>query len=154
MRTIVVMMILFAVNKCPAQNTSAFADSVRRVYKIPELSYAVVSADDVYELHALGGRKINTEWVATLNDRFRIGSNTKAITGFIAAQLVREGKLSWDTKFFDLFPEMRAASNKAYQQLTLLNLLTFRGMSHISKYYHFHIMFCPIVNQRYCSIFL
>jgi len=125
--TIIAILILIATANCPAQNTTAFADSVRQLYKIPELSYAIVSADSVYEVHALGVRKINTQWAATLSDRFRIGSNTKAITGFIAAQLVKEGKLSWNTKFFDLFPEMKSTSNKAYWQLTLLNLLTFRA---------------------------
>ncbi len=103
------------------------ARNTRQLYKIPELSYAVVSSDSVYELQAIGVKKINTDRTASLNDRFRIGSNTKAITGFIAALLVKQGKISWDTKFFDLFPEMKAKSRKEYQQLTLLNLLTFRA---------------------------
>ena len=109
-----------------AQTSARFADSIREAYDMPELSYAVVSADSVYELHTSGVRKAGTEWTATLNDRFRIGSNTKAITGYIAAMLVKEGKIRWDTKFFDLFPEMKAGSRKNYHDLTLLQLLTFR----------------------------
>jgi CubicO group peptidase (beta-lactamase class C family) len=108
------------------QTTRHFADSVRKAYEIPELSYAVISADSIYEVHALGVKKINTDLKASLNDRFRIGSNTKSITGFVAAQLVKQGKISWDTKFFTLFQELKAKSRKEYHDLTLLNLLSMR----------------------------
>jgi len=112
----------------PAQSRTitAFADSVRNVYHIPELAFAVISSDSVYEMHVLGYKRALSEIPAEPNDKFRIGSNTKAITGFLAAQLVKEEKISWDTKFFDLFPEMKAESNPAYYDLSLLNLLTFR----------------------------
>jgi CubicO group peptidase (beta-lactamase class C family) len=119
--------IIFSCNFCTAQNTKKYADSIRRAYKMPELAYAVVSADSVYEYNILGVRKINTKLVASKTDRFRLGSNTKAITGFIAALLVKEKKISWNTKFFDLFPELKAGSRKEYHQLTLLQLLTFRS---------------------------
>jgi CubicO group peptidase (beta-lactamase class C family) len=108
------------------QSTIHYADSIRKAYAIPELAYAVVSAGKVIEMQALGYRKINTQMKAGLNDRFRIGSNTKAITGFIAALLVKEGKIQWDTKFFDLYPELKTTSRKEYHHLTLLNLLSFR----------------------------
>lgn len=117
---------LFNLHQANGQSISLFADSIRNQYHIPEIGYAVLSADTIFELNTLGVKKINTSLAADLNDRFRIGSNTKAITGFIAAQLVRQGKINWDTKFFDLFPELKAKSNKAYRELTLLNLMTFR----------------------------
>lgn len=108
------------------QTCSSLADSIRKAYHIPELGYAVVSSSQVLEMQTLGIKKIKTTLAAEPNDKFRIGSNTKAITGFIAAQLVKQGKIKWDTKFFDLFPELKANSNPAYYDLTLLNLLTFR----------------------------
>jgi CubicO group peptidase (beta-lactamase class C family) len=108
------------------QATIAFADSIRKQYNIPEIGFAVVTSDKILELNTIGVKKVNTLLTADINDKFRIGSNTKAITGFIAAQLVRQNKISWDTKFFDLFPELKTKSNRAYHNLTLLNLLTFR----------------------------
>jgi CubicO group peptidase (beta-lactamase class C family) len=108
------------------RNALPFADSVRRLYHIPELAYAVISSTDILELQVLGVRKIHTVREARPDDRFRIGSNTKAITGFIAAELVKQDRIKWDTEFFDLYPELKAKSNKAYHHLTLLNLLTFR----------------------------
>ncbi len=40
--------------------------------------------------------------------------------------MVKENKIKWNTKFFDLYPELKQKSNKAYHDLTLLNLLSFR----------------------------
>jgi CubicO group peptidase (beta-lactamase class C family) len=40
--------------------------------------------------------------------------------------LVKQNKISWNTLFFDLYPELKAKTNKVYHALTLLNLLTFR----------------------------
>jgi len=109
-----------------SQSAYKFADSIRKEYHIPELGYAVVSSTQILEMQITGIKKINTFRAAEPDDRFRIGSNTKAITGFIAAQLVNQKKINWDTKFFDLFPELKTKSNPAYYELTLLNLLIFR----------------------------
>jgi CubicO group peptidase (beta-lactamase class C family) len=128
MRKHIFILLLFfiAIPFANAQITLAFADSIRSHYHIPELGYAVVSATQVLELQTLGVKKANSSLAAEPDDKFRIGSNTKAVTGFIAAELVHQQKINWDTKFFDLFPELKGKSHKAYHDVTLLNLLTFR----------------------------
>lgn len=118
-------MIIFSISK--GQTAIDFADSIRIAYKIPELACAVVSADTIFEFHIIGVQRINTDFKATTNDKFHIGSNTKAITSFIAALLVDQGKIEWNTKFLDLFPELKSKSKKVYQAITLENLLSFRG---------------------------
>lgn len=125
-RFILLSMCLLAAITAKAQQTNLLADSIREIYNIPALAYAVVSSDSVFVISVTGVQHTGTAYQVNVNSRFRIGSNTKAITGFIAAQLVQQGKLKWNTKFFDLFPELKAGSNPAYHQLTLLNLLTFR----------------------------
>lgn len=102
------------------------ADSIRLAYHIPELAYAVVSADSVLELQVTGIKCLGTDLKASLSDRFRIGSNTKAITALIAAQMVTAGYLRWDTKFADLFPELKNYMRPAYRSYSLLQLLSFR----------------------------
>lgn len=119
------LFIIFIVTK--AQTNENFADSIRITYKIPELAYAVVSANQVFESQTLGYKRANTDFKAEQNDRFHIGSNTKAITSFLAALLVKKGKINWDTKFLDLFPKLKPNSKKVFQAITLENLLTFRG---------------------------
>lgn len=114
-------------NPVKGQSLTLFVDSIRKEYKIPELAYAVVSSDSILELQSLGVQRINTNYSAKLNDRFHIGSNTKAITSFIAALLVQQRKITWNTKFLGLFPELKKHSKKIYYNITLQNLLTFRG---------------------------
>jgi CubicO group peptidase (beta-lactamase class C family) len=109
------------------QSNSWFADSIRIKYKIPELAYAVVSSDSVFELEVLGVQRANSTFKGNINDRFRIGSNTKTITSYISALLLKQGKIAWDTKFFDLYPELKTQTNSAYYDLTLQDLLTFRA---------------------------
>ncbi len=74
-----------------SQTTTRFVENLRIKYRIPELAYAVVSADSILDMQVLGVQRVNTKYKARPNDRFRIGSNTKAITGFIAAELVKQG---------------------------------------------------------------
>lgn len=110
------------------QKTLQYADSIRKTYHIPELAYAVVTADSTLEIAAMGHHSIDLPDTATLNDRFHIGSNTKAMTAFIIAKYVEKGKLKWTTKFFDIFPEWKQKSNPAYYNITLQDLLSHRAM--------------------------
>ncbi|MEO8116711.1 MAG: serine hydrolase [Bacteroidota bacterium] len=109
------------------QSNNSFADSIRIKYKIPELAFAVVSSDSILELQVLGVQRVNSNYKANVNDKFRIGSNTKTITSYISAILVKEGKIKWDTKFFDLYPELKAKSKPAYYNLTLQDFVTLRA---------------------------
>lgn len=120
-----VFSILF--NNSQAQNSSSFADSIRIKYRIPELAYAVVSSDSILEIHALGYQRIDSKYKANINDKFRLGSITKTITSYIAAVLVKEEKIKWDTKFFDLYPELKAESNPATYDFTLQDFITLRA---------------------------
>jgi len=102
-----------------SQRFERFADSVRALYGIPELSYAIVKSDSIIEMQALGSKRYKGPLNADLNDRFRLGSNTKPITSYLAALTVQKGLIKWETKFFDLYPELKKKSNKAYYDFTL-----------------------------------
>lgn len=127
MRKLATAIFLAITNFCVAQKTVEFADSIRSCYHIPELSYAVVDGKAVLEIAALGKHSVNLPDTATLEDRFHIGSNTKAMTAFIIAKYVEKGRLSWNDKFFDYFPEWRAQSKPEYANITLQDLLSHRA---------------------------
>lgn len=126
------ILIILLSNTCHllGQKNAAYADSLRRASKIPELTYAVVTGDSVLELAAMGRHSVDLPDTATLDDRFHIGSNTKAMTAFIIAKYVEKGKLKWDTKFFELFPDLKNNSNTAYHNITLEQLLSHRAGIH------------------------
>lgn len=99
-------------------------------YKIPEIAFAVVSIDSINEMQTLGFHKIESvkkQDEAKPNDYFHLGSNTKAITGFICAYLVDQNKIKWKTKFFDLFPKWKKKSNESFYKITLEDLLSHRA---------------------------
>lgn len=118
-----------------AQNLTQIADSIRLKNNIPEMTFAVISTEKILESQVVGFHKINLKneaEKAKITDYFHLGSNTKAITAFMAATLIEQKKLQWDTKFFDLFPEWKKTSNKVYYDMTLEDLLSHRA--HIQPY--------------------
>lgn len=120
-------LLLSITNTVKSQSLVSFADSIRKVYKIPALAYAVVSSDEIIETQVVGIRRVNTTYTSRITDKFHIGSNTKGITAFIAAQLVHDGKLKWETNFLELFPELRPKKIRDYDSITLKDLLTHRA---------------------------
>jgi CubicO group peptidase (beta-lactamase class C family) len=117
----------YVMNTTHAQILTSVADSIRIKNGIPEMSYAIIGPASILELHTSGHHRIddpNTRTQSDIRDYFHLGSNTKAITSFIAAILVEEKKINWDTRFFDIFPTWLSMSNPAYEEITLQNLLS------------------------------
>lgn len=102
-------------------------DSMRIVFNFPAVAYGVIRNDSIIALNVLGYRDIESKERTQLTDYFHIGSNTKSFTAFLAGKLVDEGKISWNTKFFDLFPELKVKSNSVYYDMTLEQLLSHRA---------------------------
>lgn len=113
-----------------AQQLAKSADSIRVASGIPELGYAVLSSDSILLKNVIGYHRFDRKTPADrakATDLFHLGSNTKAITGFVAAYLVEQVKISWGTKFFALFPELRKEANPAFYDITLSELLGHRA---------------------------
>jgi len=127
MRKLTIKLFLAITTVCFGQQTVQFADSIRLTYNIPEINYAVIDNKSILEISALGKHSNKLPDTATINDRFHIGSNTKAMTAFIIAKYVEKGKLKWTTKFFDIFPEWKANSKEDYYNITLQDLLSHRA---------------------------
>lgn len=125
--TIIITAISFTVE---GQNLKKCADSLMMKNQIPELGFAVISPDSILELQTLGFHRTdlkNEQTKANFSDYFHLGSNAKAITGFVAAYLIENNKIKWTTKFFDLFPAWKKNSNPAYHNITLVDLLSHRA---------------------------
>jgi D-alanyl-D-alanine carboxypeptidase len=131
MNRFIISFVLFAATlTAKTQNVQTAVDSLMQTGQIPELGYAVISADSILELQTIGFHRSdlkNTETQAKITDYFHLGSNTKAITGFVAAYLVENNRIKWTTKFFDLFPDWKKQSNPAYYEITLADLLSHRA---------------------------
>lgn len=102
-------------------------DKAKKEFNIPALCVIILKSDTIIDKAVIGVRNINSNETATFDNSFHLGSNTKAFTSFIAGKLVDEGKISWNTKYFDLFPELKSVSRKEYYLITLSDLLSHRA---------------------------
>lgn len=90
---------------------------------IPASVVAVIRPDTTYYGRA-GRNKVTGGTAINIGHKFHLGSNTKAVTSFMAMKLVEEQKITLDALFFDYFPALKEAANKAYHTMTLGELLS------------------------------
>lgn len=90
----------------------------------PALAAAVVSKGQLMAVGAGGTRRIGTHIPVTHQDRFHIGSDTKAMTSLLAAMMVESGKLQWDSTLAQVFPELAAGMDAGVKRVTLAQLLS------------------------------
>jgi CubicO group peptidase (beta-lactamase class C family) len=109
------------------ENLDAFLSPLREEHDVPALAAAVVRADGLIATGAVGVRKAGSEEKVTLEDRWQIGSCTKSMTATVAAVLVDQGKLSWDSTLAEVFPDLRDEMQPAYRDVTLAQLLAHRS---------------------------
>jgi D-alanyl-D-alanine carboxypeptidase len=101
---------------------------IRVRYGLPALAAAVYDADATLAEGAVGLRAIDQpDAPVTVDDRWHLGSDTKAMTATLLARLVERGTLRWDTTLAEAFPAEAATMQSAYRAVTLEQLLQHRG---------------------------
>ena len=93
-------------------------------YDLPALAAAVVQDGKIIASGAVGTRRAGAAIPVTIKDRFHIGSDTKAMTALLAAMLVEENKLRWDSTVAEVFPELSATMTPGLRGVTLEQLLS------------------------------
>lgn len=102
-------------------------ESIRSKGNLPGLA-AAVSVDGVVQaIGASGCRRVGDDAQLTAQDKFHIGSCTKAMTATLAAFFVQRGALSWTTTLEEVFPERASKMHHLYRGATLDHLLTHRS---------------------------
>lgn len=102
----------------------AYLDAYRMTYDIPALAAAVITADSIVAIGVAGERVAHQALAAELDDTFHIGSCTKSMTATLAAILIEEGLLSWETTLGDVYSESLPAMHLDWHNVTLQQLLT------------------------------
>jgi CubicO group peptidase (beta-lactamase class C family) len=93
-------------------------------YELPALAAAVAVDGKIVALGAVGTRSAGEKIPVGVDDRFHLGSDTKAMTALLAAMYVESGKLKWDTTIADVFPDLVEKMDEALGKVTLLQLLS------------------------------
>jgi CubicO group peptidase (beta-lactamase class C family) len=102
-------------------------ETVRAELGVPALGALVGDSRGVRAFASVGVRRAGTEDPIRPDDPFHIGSCTKAMTATVAARLVEQGKLRWETTLAEAFPQLKQAIHSDYHTVTLRQLLYHRA---------------------------
>ena len=94
----------------------------RSKFGLPAVAVTILNADRILQTEIQGVRFHGGTQHVTLEDYFHIGSCSKSVLAVIAAKLIEENRINWDTKFFDVYPELRESAFTGYHNITLENL--------------------------------
>lgn len=93
-------------------------------FGLPALAAAVVLNGQIVAIGAVGARRAGTDTPVTPDDRFHIGSDTKAMTALLAAMLIEQGKARWDMTVGEALPDLAPGMDPGFRAITLEQLLS------------------------------
>jgi CubicO group peptidase (beta-lactamase class C family) len=96
----------------------------RSSQSLPALGVMVLRDGQVVERAVMGRRSASASTLATTEDRWHVGSITKSMTATLAALMVEDGSITWDTTPIDVWPELSADINAGFRDTTLRQLLS------------------------------
>ncbi len=96
-------------------------------HRIPALAGAIVTTEGLAVVGALGMRSQTGDADVTAEDQWHLGSCTKAMTATLAARLIEQGKLGWDTTVGEAFADLRESMDPAWRDVPIRLLLSNRA---------------------------
>lgn len=114
---------VIAADDVPAEIQSEVT-SILKKHTIPGGVAAMVEDGKVTLKVASGVRMLGSPAEFTVDDKVHIGSCTKAMTATLVGILIDEGKLTWDTKIIDVFPEFSGQIHEDYRPVTISHLIS------------------------------
>lgn len=98
-------------------------EHIRDEQGLPALAAVLVRSGKIVETGAVGVRAVGSPGLVTTGDRWHLGSNTKSMTATLAAVLVEEGLINWNTTIGDVFPDFEN-TRPEYADVRLEELLS------------------------------
>ncbi len=96
----------------------------RAIDDVPAMAVVLVQSGQIAEMGAVGNRAATTNALATENDRWHLGSLTKAVTATLAGVLVEQSVIDWQTRPLDVWPELDQSIHSSFRNITLKHLLS------------------------------
>ncbi|MFO0827357.1 MAG: serine hydrolase domain-containing protein [Phycisphaerales bacterium] len=109
------------------ENLDELLQPIRKRHDVPGMGVAVLTADRLVGLGVSGVRVRGEDAPIERGDRFHLGSCTKAVTATLAAQLVAEGKLQWDSTVGAVLGPTVPTMRDEWKAVTLDELLHHRS---------------------------
>jgi CubicO group peptidase (beta-lactamase class C family) len=119
------------------EKTLAIADAPRDIgeilksvvarHRVPGLSAVVLRGDRVVGAGVAGVRKAGAAEPIAIDDRLLLCSGTKPMTATVAALVVEDGKLSWDSTLGEVLSDSFPQMDPAWRPVTLAQLIEHRA---------------------------
>ena len=122
------VLFLFAAKLCAEpDDVSAALEKIRDEQDVPALAAAVMDEGKLVAYGACGMCNSARMVKVMLDDKWHLGSCTKSMTASVAAMLVEEGKIRWDSTIGVIFPGICEEMHHSWRDVTLQQLLVHRG---------------------------
>lgn len=112
--------------KALAERTERLAERILREAKGSGMAIAIVQDNTVLLERGFGVTDTSTGEKVDADTVFRTASLSKAFAGTLAAMLVQEGALRWDSRVIDYLPAFKLRNLQAAQTLTVQDILSHR----------------------------
>src|SRR5688572_2878038 len=109
------------------EDLNSFLEEIRARYGLPGITAAVFNTDSIIAAGSAGSRKIDSGVPLIYTDKIQIASITKTMTATIAARLIEDNLLSWESTLAQLYPELAEEMEAAYRTVTVEMLLHHSG---------------------------
>ncbi|MCA9088919.1 MAG: beta-lactamase family protein [Planctomycetaceae bacterium] len=106
------------------EDISADLKTLAAKHNVPAMGIAIVIDGEIQAVGATGIRRRGSSEPVTTEDKWHVGSCTKAFTATLAALAVREGLISWDSTVEDVFRSQRVQIHPEFRSATLRQLLS------------------------------
>jgi beta-lactamase class C len=114
-----------------ARDFGRWLDAVEQSGQVAGLAAAVVSGDKILLQRGIGYADASRSLPVTTDTVFRLASLSKAFASALAAILVDDGMLSWDTHVAKVLPSFELKNIDASEKLTVRDILSQRvGLPH------------------------
>lgn len=104
------------------EDVSWLLEPIRKEFDLPALAGSIVATEGTLAIGATGQRTRGANDPISIDDRWHLGSCTKAMTATLVALLVEEGRLSWETTLAEIYPR-ETAIQPAWTNVTIEHLL-------------------------------
>ena len=100
-----------------------FVEKSREELEVPGVGFALIDNGKVLWQGGFGVRALGSPEKVDEHTKFMIASNTKGLTTLLLSVLADEGKLRWDEKVVNLYPEFRLGNDEVTQSVLVKHLV-------------------------------
>jgi CubicO group peptidase (beta-lactamase class C family) len=106
-------------NATQLKEFATFVEDARIMSKVPGAAVAIVQDGKIIFEQGFGVRALSKPEKVTPQTLFMIGSTTKALTTFMMARLIDEGKFTWDTPVTQIMPDFALGDAATTKQVLM-----------------------------------